>query len=290
LRTVPVYPAAMRRTLLLAALAVLVLAGCRFETNIRLELNEDGSGSYAFEFGMDEEFRELMSSQGADLGDLTAELPDIPGGEAYEREAGEMTFEGYRIEFDDANAIDDLVASGGDEFGDFTSFMVDVTEDSASFDATLSAQAPQDFDDLGVDPTAFAGDFFSASFILTMPGTVTDHNADEVLSDGSLRWDLPIFGGDATYHAESTFGGSGFPWLPLIIGLAILLGAAALIVAVVMGRRQEKQAVSDAAASYPEQVPVADAPTLKERIAELEAQLEEAEAGEGAEGGEGDDA
>ncbi len=287
---VPVYPARMRRSLLLAAAAALVLTGCRFETNILLEVNEDGSGSYAFELGMDQEFQDLLSSQGADLGDLTAELPDVAGAEAYDREEGEMNFQGVRIEFDDVNAINDLVASSSDDFGDFTSFSVEVTDDSASFDATISAQAPEDFGDLGIDPSAFTGEFFSASFILTLPGTVTDHNADEVLSNGSLRWDLPIFGGDASYHAESSFGGSSFPWLPLIIGLVILLGLAAMVVAVVMGRRQEKQAVSDAAAAYPEEAPVADAPTLKERIAELEAELEEAKAAEDHEGGAGDEA
>lgn len=259
----------MRKTpiFLLIGAAALVLAGCRIETNILLEVEEDGSGVFSFEFGMDEEFRDLVGSTGGELGDLNTQLPDIEGSSAYEREEGEMSFSGVRIEFDDIDEINELMKQSSDDFAEFTSFSFDLTEDGAVFDANISSEAPQDLGDLGIDPSALTGDFFSASFMLSMPGTVTEHNADEVLTDGTLRWDLPIFGGASNYHAESSFGGSGFPWLPVLIGLVILLGVIAMVVAVVLGKKQEKQAVSDAAAAYPQQAPIAegqDTPTPEE--------------------------
>jgi hypothetical protein len=125
------------------------------------------------------------------------------------------------------------------------------------FDATLLAEE-QDLGDIPFDPSQFTGDFLSASFILSMPGTVTVHDADEVLADGRLRWDLPLLGGEVDLHAESEFGSGGFPWLILILGIVLLVGVAATVAAVIMGRKQEKQAVADAAAAYPQATPIAN--------------------------------
>ena len=97
--------------------------------------------------------------------------------------------------------------------------------------------------------------------LLSMPGTVTSHNADEVLADGSLRWELPLLGGTTELHAESEFGGSGFPWLFVIIALVVVIGIAALVGAITMSSRKEKQAVSAAAvASQDAPTPEADLP------------------------------
>ncbi len=254
------FEVSMRKSLmvLVLAAAALVLAACRAEVNMALTVEEDGSGVVVVEFGFDEEFRELMSSTGGDPDDLFGDLEsDFPEGEVTTREEGDMTFQGVEVAFDDINEITDEFAGtsadliGG--FGDSFSFVLDDT--SAVFDATLSGQELDLGGEVPFDVSEFTGgDFFSASFILAMPGTVTAHNADEILPDGRLRWDLPILGGTLEMHAESEFGGGGVPWLWLILGIVLVIGVGAMIAAVVLGRRQEREAVSAAAAAYPQQV------------------------------------
>jgi len=250
----------MRKALLVFGVtaAAVVLASCRAEVNIALDVEEDGSGVMAFELGLDEELRELMGSTGADPDDLFGDIEsDLEEGTVTQREEGDMSFQGVEIEFDDIDEVTGfLTDSSSDFFGGFGTLSFELDETSAVFDATLLAEE-QDLGDFPFDPSQFTGDFLSANFILTMPGTVTVHNADEVLADGRLRWDLPLLGGEIDLHAESEFGGSGFPWLILILGIVLLIGATATVAAVIMGRRQEKQAVSDAAAAYPQTIPIA---------------------------------
>ncbi len=248
-----------KTTVLLAAAGALFLVGCRAEVNINLDIEEDGSGVVAFELGFDQEFRDLMASNGADPDNLFGDLEETglgeAEGEAFEREEGEMSFQGVRLEFDNVDEIAGALEDSSGDFGGFNTFSLELDDTSAVFDATISAPE-QNLDDIPFDPSQFAGDVFSANFILTMPGTVISHNADEVLADGRLRWDLPLLGGEANFHAESSFGSGGFPWLPVIIGIALLVGLIAMIIAVYLGKQQEKRAVSDAAAAYPEQAPI----------------------------------
>lgn len=251
----------MRKPLILVAIfAALILVSCRAEINASLEVEEDRSGAIGFELGTDQEFRDLVASEGLDAGELFGNADSAFGDDAegttYEREEGAMTFQGVRIEFED---IDEFIAAGAasNDLLSFNTISFEMDDSTAVFDATIAA--PEDFSgDLPVDPSQFAGDFLSANFTLTMPGTVTVHNADEVLADGSLRWELPFLFGEATeFRAESEFGSSGFPWLWLILGIALLVGLIAVIAAVILGRRQQRQAVSDAAAAYPQDAPIA---------------------------------
>ena len=41
-------------------------------------------------------------------------------------------------------------------------------------------------------------------------------------------------------------------WLWIVLGVVLVVGVIAIIAAVILGRRQEKQAVTDAAAQYPQ--------------------------------------
>lgn len=255
----------MRKPVLILGLivAALLLAACRAEVNISLAVEEDGSGTVAFELGTDDEFRELLGSSGADPDELFGDLESgVEGGEVFEREEGDMSYQGVRIEFDDIDEVSDtLTDAGSDFFGGFGDFSFEMDESSAVFDATLTADEQDLGEDIPFDPSQLSGDFFSAGFVLSMPGTVTSHNADEVLADGSLRWDLPLLGGTTELHAESEFGGSGFPWLFVIIALVVVIGIAALVGAITMSSRKEKQAVSAAAvASQDAPTPEADLP------------------------------
>jgi hypothetical protein len=162
-----------------------------------------------------------------------------------------MTFTGATKDFEDISQVmTDLVGDTSGE-GLFSEFSFVMDEESAAFAATASSEE-QDTGDLGIDPSALTGDVFSANFILGMPGDVVEHNADEVLSDGRLKWSLPILGGTKTFMATSEFGGSSLWWLWIVLGVVLVVGVVAIIAAVVLGRRQEKQAVTDAAAQYPQ--------------------------------------
>ncbi|GMQ86620.1 MAG: hypothetical protein BMS9Abin07_2206 [Acidimicrobiia bacterium] len=247
-----------RAFLVIAAAAVtLLLASCRAEINIALDVEEDASGTLVVEFGVDEELRSLMESNGADPDELFSKGgTGFEGGTTFQRDEGDMSFQGFTVEFDDVEEISDQLAGGGGDVAQFGAFSFELSDNEAVFDATLAAEE-QDLAELPFDPTGLTGDVLSANFILGMPGTVVEHNADEVLADGRLSWDLPFFGGEKSLHAVSDLGGSGFPWLWLLLGIALLVGVMATIAAIVLGKRQQRQAVADAAAAYPQQVPVA---------------------------------
>ena len=278
----------MRRTFLFiaAAAVALLLVSCRAEINIALDVEEDGSGTVGFEFGLDEELRSLMESTGADADDLFSDLDTgFEGGTAFQREEGDMSFQGVLVEFDDVNEISDQLAGSSGDLTGFGEFSFEVGDTEAVFDASLLTEE-QDLGDFPLDPSALTGDIFSANFIVGMPGTVVEHNADEVLADGRLRWDIPLFGGEKRLHAVSDLGGGGFPWLWLLLGVALLVGVVATIAAVVLGRRQQRRAVSDAAAAYPQEAPV---PAEHETSIDSEKALPAMEDGVADEAGDDDD-
>ena len=244
----------MKKLVLLFAGIALLTVACKAEVNVLVDINEDRSGTVAFEFGLDDELRELLESSGGSADDLFGELDlDIAteGGTVTERTEGDMTFTGATRDFEDiSQVVTDLV---GDTSGDgvFTEFSFVMDDETAAFAAAASSEE-QDMGDLGLDPSSLTGDVFSANFILGMPGTVVEHNADEVLSDGSLKWSLPILGGTKTFIAKSEFASSSLWWLWIVLGVVLVVGVIAIIAAIVLGRRQEKQAVTDAASQYPQ--------------------------------------
>jgi flagellar biosynthesis/type III secretory pathway M-ring protein FliF/YscJ len=77
---------------------------------------------------------------------------------------------------------------------------------------------------------------------------VVEHHADEVLAGGALLWEIPVTGGTKVMMATSEFGSSSLWWIWLIVGAVLLIGAAALIFAVIDSRKRSKKAVDDAAA------------------------------------------
>jgi hypothetical protein len=246
----------MKKLILLVAGIALLTVACKAEVNVLVDINDDESGTVAFEFGLDDELRGLLESSGGSADDLFGELDlDIAteGGTVTERTEGDMTFTGATKDFEDISQVmTDLVGDTSGE-GLFTEFSFVMDDESAAFAAAASSEE-QDTGDLGIDPSALTGDVFSANFILGMPGDVIEHNADEVLSDGRLKWTLPILGGTKTFIAKSEFGGSSLWWLWIVLGVVLVVGVIAIIAAVVLGRRQEKQAVTDAAAQYPQSV------------------------------------
>ena len=243
----------MKRLVLLIAGIALLAVACRAEVNVLVDINEDRSGTAAFEFGLDEEFLGLIESSGGSADDLFGEMNlGADEGVATVRTEGDMTFTGVTKDFTDVNeAMDELTGVTGSEDPLFQDFSFTMDDETAEL--TAKASTPEEaLGDVPFDASALTGDVFAANFILGMPGTVVEHNADEVMADGRLRWDLPILGGDKDVYAKSEFGGSSLWWLWIVLGVVLVLGVIAIIAAVVLGKRQSKQAVSDAAAQYPQ--------------------------------------
>lgn len=239
----------MRKYLILIAMLVVVLSACRVESVVTLDIEADGSALVGAEIGFDEEFRQLLGDAGADPDDLFGDLPDFGGGdvEQTERTEGDMTFVGVAARVDDLSTF----GTGGVANDVFTAFSYTYDEESATLDATVSSDTVGEAGgDLPIDPSQITDEFFRATVVVMMPGTVTQSNADEVRSDGALVWDLPITGGDVSIQATSDLGGGGTSNL-LIIIVALVLGIAiiAIVAATIMNRRRSEQAVAAAAAA-----------------------------------------
>lgn len=278
----------MKKLLMLVAATAVLVVGCRAEVNVLLDVNEDGSGSATFEFGLDEEFLNLIEDMGGSPDELWAEM-DLAAGEGtpVERTEGDMTYTGVQRDFDDISEITSDLQGEINADAPFSEFSFEMDEEQAELNATVSAPE-QDLGDVGLDPSMLTGDIFSANFILAMPGSVTEHNADEVLSDGRLKWALPLLGGEKQINARSEIGGSSLWWLWIILGVVLIVGAIAVIAAIILGRRQSKEAVEDAASQYPQPIaPPQGQPTepAEEATApdESEAAADEADAEEPAE-------
>jgi hypothetical protein len=238
----------MRKYLLLFALLAIVLAACRVESNVTLDIAEDGSASVGAEIGFDEEFKQLIEQSGASTDDVFGDLPSFGGNEVQttERTDGDMTFYGVVTQVDDLSDFDMSSAQGEV----FSSFSYTFDDASATLDATLSSADLGDVGgDLPIDPSQITDEFFSANVIVTMPGNVTESNADEVRSDGSLVWNIP-FTGTKQITATADFGSSSANWILPILIAVLVIGIIAAVVATIVSRRESQKAVEAAAASH----------------------------------------
>lgn len=241
----------MRKLLFLIAGLTLVLAACRAEVNIVVDIDEDGSGEVAFEVGYDEEFRELVASSGGDPNDLLTGGTDfgLEGAEDYERTEGDMTFVGTKQQFSSVTEIEANLTS--DPENPFQTFSYVQTDDTAELDALIVVpEEDLGVGDVPIDPSTITDEFFSFQLIFGMPGTVTESNADEVLANGQLVWKIPITGGEKQILARSEVSGGGsLWWIWLIVGVVLLVGFVALIGAVVASRNQSQRAIQAAGES-----------------------------------------
>jgi hypothetical protein len=235
-------------TLAFFALALL-LSACRIESNILLDISEDGSATVGAEIGFDEEMLDLVSQGGGDPSDILGELPELGGEsvEPIERVEGDMTYYGAQTSIDDLSTYDFDVPQGET----FSEFSYEFDDSTATLAARVEATGIDDLggEDLPIDPSEITGDIFSANVIVKMPGTVTEHNADEVRSDGSLVWELSLTGTKEIF-ATATFGESSQDWIWLIVGGVLLLGVIAAIAAVMASRKDAAKAVAEAAAAH----------------------------------------
>jgi hypothetical protein len=238
----------MRKYVLAFLGLALLLTACRIESNIILDINEDGSATVGAEVGFDEEMLDLMSQSGGDPSDILGELPDLGGDgvEPIQRTEGDMTFYGATTHVDDLSTYD----FDGLQGESFSEFVYEYDDSSATLAAKVDATGIGDLGggDLPIDPSEITADIFAAHVRISMPGTVTEHNADEVTGDGTLIWNLPLTGTKAIF-ATSTFGSTAPSWIWFVVGGIVIVGIAAAIAAVMKSRKESQDAVAAAAAA-----------------------------------------
>ncbi len=248
----------MRKPLLLAAVVVLLMTACRAEANFTLDVNEDGSGIVGAELGLDDELLELVEQFGGGTEELFQLVPE--GQDVETRREGDMTF--YSAESAFTDEADLQRTAGVFEGADVVFAQLELTVDDggAILDARIEAPDSGDtLEGLGAGIEGLTEDIFSSNLYVTLPGELEESNADEVMPDGRLRWEVPLLGGTVDIHAVTTEGGSG-----ISIAVILAIAAAVLIVggALVWSRRQREGAVA-AIESAPQ--PEAPSPIFEDR-------------------------
>jgi len=215
----------MRRLIIVAALLALATAACKLETNFGAVINADGSGTIIAEIGLDDEAAELFL-EGADPFDGN-ELADAPGARTRQERRGDLTYYIVEIDVDDITAAEQQLIDNENSL--LSGLDISVTDDLVTVSGTASADETLGGESEGFDPAVFQ-DSISASVYFTMPGSITEHNADR--QDGNtLYWDIPVLGGTLNIQAESDPRGTpasssdGFPVWAYAVIAAVLLGA-----------------------------------------------------------------
>lgn len=240
----------MRKLLLLLVPLAAVLSGC-FTIESSYVVNEDGSGSQTIRFAIP---GEVLSSLGGQLPSLEeAESdPDMQALREALGDQGSIEFfsseeEGFGFEMvvhvpasDDFTAaleqvLADLPQDGELPIDQVTSEAPSIERDGDAWTFSMAMQAltDQDLSELSGDEqsAAFAGAFLNQSTVtvrLKLPGTVEEHNADEVLSDGTLVWTQQGADTARTLTARSELD-SGGAAMRVVLIVAGVLGAAAVV-------------------------------------------------------------
>ncbi|HSF87190.1 MAG TPA: hypothetical protein VLG28_16235 [Acidimicrobiia bacterium] len=233
----------MRKTLLVAAVMMLLTTACRAEANFLVDVAEDGSGTVTVEFGLDDELQELLEGFGGGTEDLFAQVPD--GQDLETRTEGDMTYFFTSEAFSDPEGLEEAAGVVEDADASFEEFEVAVDDGAATLNAIIETpNATEALEGLGGDALGgfdLAGDFFTSSLVVSLPGELVETNADEILADGRLRWDIPLSGGTVVVQAETESAGGGVPW-GLIGGIA---GAVLVIGGLIwLSQRRNRSSVS----------------------------------------------
>lgn len=242
----------MRKFLFIFALLAIALSACRAESNVILSIAEDGSATVGAEIGFDQEFQDLLEQSGVSPGDMFSQLSGSGGDNLQPilRTEGDMTYFGASSSVDDLSTLD-LSQEGMDFFSEFFStFSYEFDDSTARLTATVESP---DFgaggENFPFDPSAITREVFSANVIVSMPGTVDEHNADEVRSDGTLVWNIPLTG-STTIVATSKYGSSSNSWIFWVLGGVLIVGIVAAATAMIVSRKEAEKAVAAAAAAY----------------------------------------
>jgi hypothetical protein len=236
----------MKRLSIILALLAILVAGCRAEVRMLLDVKESGEGTLTAEVAIDDQLEELLTQLfGASSADIIAELDLGLEGTSETRLENDLTVYSTQVAFSDATEVVEASA------GNFTEFSLVVSDEGASLEATLDLAGELDLSQFPVDPATIDSDALSGSLIVALPGEPTEHNADEVLEDGRLSWDIPL-DSELYLFADTEYPRGGFPWW--LVGLIALSGGFALAVWLAAVRRDKK--TGDVRRAAPEPPPV----------------------------------
>jgi hypothetical protein len=247
-----------RRPVALLALLAVLLAGCRLGVRAEVDVERDGSGTAGVVLHLDAALLDELDELGVDpTAELSAAAANVPSWELTRRAAddGSLT----------VSLVREVSTSGG-----LGTALTELSEGLADTDPALLVDLEVDVDDTGAatvsgtallrppagpgllldDPeeqAAFADEVagaVDASLVVTLPGPIEDHDADEV-EGSTLTWQLPV-GEQRTVSAASGpppwWAGTGW----LVPAAALLLAVSlALLVWVVLrwrGRRSDPDA------------------------------------------------
>ena len=228
-----------RRLRPLALLIGLVLAACTFQVNTTI--TPSGAGELRSEIGFTEADIEALKTIDTSPEKFCADAQtggDLPEGSPVTVEVrGDETWCVVTVAF---ASLDELNTTYTNMQG-LVINQLELTPTSFTYDVDI-AFTGDETTQLGADQVLFR-------WLVTPPGTVTDHNADELDGD-ALIWNVGI-GETVNAHIVTTISpvqalggvGGGLPgWLiPTVVGLGcclLLLVAVVVVVVVVMRRRQ----------------------------------------------------
>lgn len=248
----------VRKTLLLATTLILALSACRAEINFAVDVAEDGSGDVTFELGLDEDMLELLEGFGG-TEQLFEALPEDQQVES--RIEGEFTYFSSSVPFTNPDQLLETASSIQGADANFAELDLEVTDEAATLQATIEAPSATEVLE-GLGGSGLGGfdltdDVLTSNLFVRLPGELIETNADEVLEDGTLRWDIPVTGGTVDVRAVTTglarlpeegaakAGGSSLNW-PLLMGVVVaIIGLAAVAWLSQRGRRAAEAAVTD---------------------------------------------
>jgi hypothetical protein len=238
----------MKRLSIAIALVSILIAGCRAEVRLLLDVTEQGTGTLTAEVGVDEQLRALIDQLAGDSEAIISGLDLGLEGTGETRVEDDLTVYATEVPFDDVETVPIAAA------GNFTAFSLDLEEEGVSFEATLDLAGELDLSQFPLDPATIDSETLQARIIVSLPGDPSDHNADEVLDDGRYSWDIPL--DDELYmFANTLYPTSGFPWW--LVGLLTLSGGLAFGVWFAAVRREKQSGA--ARRPTPEPPPLAPA-------------------------------
>ncbi len=240
-----------RIALLIAALAVLA-SGCRMDVAIRLDVADNGSGTLATEVTINNQARDLINSLAGDGEAIVSAFTLRLDGETVTNVGDETTSYTTTVAFDDPDDIEEAAA------GNFSDFTLQMADEGVALEATLDIAGELDFSTFPIQPDTIDPEVLGGRIVVSLPGDVTEHNADELLDDGSLSWAIPLEE-DLYIFANTVYPTDGFPWWLLgLLAVSIALAFAVWMAAV---RREKKTTVGRRPAPEPPRV---DGPETKE--------------------------
>jgi hypothetical protein len=210
--------------------AVFLLSGCK--ANLITKINNDGSGLFTQEIGFTAEEVSTLSGLGSG-GDLctstVTQMNDLPNNPEMRQETrGDETWCIFEVPFATLEDLITIYKSSDTSIND-----ISLVDGKLHYDITM---------DLSNETSMTAP--IQMKWILTMPGKVSNHNADEV-SGSTLTWNLPT-GQAVNMYADSSTGGL-FSNTYILIGIGLLCLCILMVLVIggvvffVVSRNKKKQ-------------------------------------------------